>query len=270
MGMVFTSCETEETPSAPSINFTNGVSEASTDQATYTITGTITSEVGLKDVKYFKVTSAGEDQLSMVEDFNDKNSYAFQYDVAVSEDMTIKVTATDKDNQSTSRNFVITYTGGAASISSFNAVLIGAQSNTTNGSTASLETGTVYSISGSEAKNNSDKIDIVYYYGSKLAALYAPSQSDIQAVTSFGISDWTSKNATKLGFSTLNSSDFDAVTSLSGIEGAGSPTLDVVPELDVNDVIVFETVTGKKGVFKVTSLDTGDKGTITISVKVEI
>jgi hypothetical protein len=268
MTMVFTSCE-EESTSAPSVNFTNGVNEATTDKSPYTITGTITSEVGLKTVRLLKVTTDGEDQIELIEKFDDKNSYAFQFDVTVSEDMTVKVEATDKDNQVTSRNFVITYTGGAAGISEFSAVLMGAQNNTTNGSTASLETGTVYKISGDEAKTNSDKVDIVYYYGTKEAALYAPSQTDIQAVSAFQISTWATKNATKLGISTLTSAEFDAISSVSGITSAGSSTLDVVPNLKANDVISFETASGKKGVFKVSSIVTGDKGSISISVKVE-
>ena len=112
-------------------------------------------------------------------------------------------------------------------------------------------------------------VDIVYYFGSRLAALYSPSQSDIQAVSAYNITSWSTINDTKLGVSSLSASEFDDVTYDTDLEDAGTPTLDVVPELSENDVIVFETDSGKKGVFKVTDLSTGSTGYIKISVKVE-
>jgi hypothetical protein len=273
--LFFSSCgETSEYP-APTISISSDnpvVLEAGEDSTT--ITGTIVAEAGLDNVTVIKMTGLSEQQIGSYSSFEsgpftttDDENYSISLTITdIEEDITIKIEARDKEDQYASQSVEIE----AASIGEFSVVLMGAQNNADHGSTASLTTGEVFPISGGVAATNSALVDIVYYYGSRLAALYSPSQADIQGVSLYNIPGWGTINETMLGESSLSASAFDDVSSVSDIEGAGTPTLDVVPELSVDDVIVFETDSGKKGVFKVTELNTGDSGTITISVKVEL
>lgn len=269
--LVFTSCEPTE-KAAPVITFANGVTEATTNLSTYTVSGTITSEAGLESVTYTKETTAGTDQLSVVDKFDDKSSYSFQYDVAVSEDMTLIVTAKDKDGNETSRNFMITYTGGAASISSFTAILIGAQSNTTYGSALDVNSGKVYKLA--DAKTNSASVDILYYYGSTNKATFAAPDDETVDGTGSNSFDWTSswgtKNSTKFGISSLTSSEFDAMTDDSELSGISGLSASKETDLAVGDVLEFTTAAGKNGALKVVSIDGAGSGTIKIDVKVQI
>ncbi len=276
IALMFNSC-TEETHPVPTVAFDQaspvvlgvGVTSA-------TLTGTIVAEAGLKTVEIRKMTGLSESLLQTVTSFSsgtvtstDDVNYTFNYVLEnITENTTLTVKAIDKDDQDASQSIEIEVTVGVE-LNTFTAVLMGAQSNADYGSTASLTTGEVYKITGSEAANHSEMVDIIYYYGSRLAALYSPSQSDIQNVSLYNIPSWTTINETMLGVSSLSSSEFDDVTYDTDLESAGTPTLDVVPELSENDVIVFETDSGKKGVFKVTDLSTGNDGYIEISVKVE-
>ncbi len=115
---IFTSCE-DESSLAPQISFTNGVTEATLDPgvSSYTITGTITAEAGLDEVKLFAVDDIGETQIGdAIVSFNAGSPvtegadgvYDFVFDIQdITGDITIEVEATDNDNQTTSRNFEI-------------------------------------------------------------------------------------------------------------------------------------------------------------------
>ena len=115
---VFTSCE-DESYLAPQISFTNGVTEAELDPgvSSYTITGTITAEAGLDEVKLFAVDDFGETQIGdAIVSFNAGSPvtegadgvYDFVFDIEnIEGDITVEVQATDTENQTTSRNFEI-------------------------------------------------------------------------------------------------------------------------------------------------------------------
>jgi len=277
MALMFNSCSEDVVHPAPTVSFDQaspvvlgiGVTSA-------TLTGTIVAEAKLENVQISKTVGTTETSLVTITDFASGNvtttddiNYTFRYVLDnITANTTLKVTANDKDAQFTSESIDIEVTEGVE-LATFTAVLMGAQSNADYGSTASLTTGDVYEITGGEAATNSAMVDIVYYYGSRLAALYSPSQSDIQQVSLYNIPNWSTINDTKLALSALSSGEFDDVTYESDLESAGTPTLDVIPELAVDDVIVFETDSGKKGVFKVTDLDTGNDGTIEILIKVQ-
>jgi hypothetical protein len=278
MAMLFTACSEDETHLAPSFTIDQTspiVLDVGVTQTT--ITGSISAEAGLEQVTVFKITELSETQIATITDFEtgqittaDDLNYTINMTVTdLTENATIKFTALDKDDQESSQSIEIEVTEGV-SLNEFTTVLMGAQSNADHGSTASLTTGTVYSISGGEASDNSASVDIVYYYGSRLAALYSPSQSDIQGVTLYNITSWGTINETSLGMSDLSASEFDEVTYVSDLDNAGTPSLDVIPELAIDNVVVFETASGKKGVFKVTDLNAGNDGTIEIQVKVEV
>ncbi len=276
IGLVFTACEDDE-KAGPSITFAGGnyIDSDATVAPGATIAFSWTAQKGDANLATITidrdgVALTGWNALDIPNNVNDIYIDEAEFTAPLNEGSYVyTITVTDNNDLSAIQSFTITVEGAGDPVSEFTAVLLGAQSNNSAGSTASLTTGVVYSISGGEAASNSDEVDIVYYYGTRLAALYSPSQSDIQAVSTYNITSWTNKNDTKLGVSSLSASEFDDVTHVPDLESAGTPTLDVVPELEVNDVIVFETDSGKKGVFKVTAVVPDNNGSITIDIKVE-
>lgn len=236
------------------------------------ITGSVTAENGLKEVKIYKTVDLSESLLNTYDNIanspftsSDSINYTFDFTLSgITQDMTLTIEVIDNEDKTSSASVDIE----VAEIAGYDIVLMGAQNNADYGSTASLVTGQVYKISGDEAKNNSANIDVVYYFGAKNAALYSPSQEDIQA-TSFNITSWSVINSTLFTASTMSTSTFDAVTTVAEIESAGTPSLDVIPELAVGDVVAFVTDDGKKGILKVSALEATASGTITLSVKVE-
>ena len=150
--------------------------------------------------------------------------------------------------------------------------ILGSYDNTSDGSSFASIDGTVYSWT--DASSNSEKIDLVYFYGAtNEATIAAPDDSDAESV--FDFSNWTTQNSTKFGTTTLTASDFDAVDDDIEIkEEATDLTASKVNQLSVDDVIAFETAStssnpSKKGLIKINSITTGSDGTIDITVKVQ-
>lgn len=236
-----------------------------------TLTGSIVSEAGLSDVKIFKVTGLSEVQLTSITSFStgeitttDNLNYDFTYAVTdITEEISIKFTATDKDDQVTSQSIVIQ--GSAGSISSFSAILLGAQTNA-EPSCLDANTGTRYSVNQA---TQAAVIDFVYYYGSSnLATIAAPNDPSINGTGTNPLNwtnDWDPQNATLFGVTTLDFADVN-YGDLSGISGLADSKMN---DLAVDDIFAFQTVDGKKGLVKVTDLSTGTSGSITIHVKIQ-
>lgn len=180
----------------------------------------------------------------------------------------IVIEVEDKDGEMAEKVLNITYVEGAVNLTEHSIVLLGAQGNS-EPSCASLETGTRYSISGDEAKNNAASVDIVHYNGANDVAIYAPSNSAIQGVSSYGIDSWSTQNDTKLSITSLTETDFNNIETDEDLSTAGTASGDIAGQLTVGKVVVFETAGGKKGVFLVTDLTDATDGSVTISVKVE-
>lgn len=274
---------------APVITFTNGVNSVDLEagDTDHTITGSIEAEAGLDEVKIFQVTDAGETQLgSAITEFKagsavvegaDGITYNFSFDIlGITDDIIVKVQATDKDNQTASRNFNITAAGASAgAIETYTSKVLGSYQATAGSSFASID-GTIYGIA--DAKANSNKIDFMYFYGaSNEATIAAPSNSDAASVFtgSNGLSSWSVRNATKFGTTSVTAGEFDAMTDDALIASQASGlSADKVNMLSVGDVVAFETAStssnaSKKGLIKVTAISTGADGTMTITVKVQ-
>jgi hypothetical protein len=271
---VTTSCEDNAATNPPTIEFLNGVNETTLDAGvtSYTIAGNISSDAGLSEVKFFQVTNAGETQMgNAISSFNDKNNYDFQFQVTnITEDVTIKVQATDKDNLTASKNFMIHFTAaGGAEIDEFTAILLGGQS-TTEPSLLDANTGTRYHVANNEGKNNAAAIDIVYYYGSaNNATLAAPDDATVNGTgtNSFNwTGSWATQNATRFGDSSI---DFNVVSDDSEIALIANLSASKMTGLAVDDILAFETAGGKKGLIKVTALTVGESGSITLDVKIQ-
>lgn len=275
---VFTSCEEDEAVPLPSITFTNDVDSVKLEagDSAHTITGTITTEGGLEYVKYFKVTDQGEDQLDMVEEFDDPNNYEFSYDVTeIGQDMTIKVEATDQENQTVSRNFDIYFTP-PDKVSSYTEKILGSHDADEGSSFASVD-GSVYTWD--DAKANSEKVDFLYYYGqTNLATMAAPDDATAEEVIYPGLTDWETQNSTKFKTTSLSVDEFDEIPATDDseiISAAEEADETDINELEKDQVIAFETASTsdhpeKKGLIKVVAIeDTGGSSTIEIAVKVQ-
>ncbi len=276
VAVAFTSCKKDETTlPAPVISFANGINTANVNAGDdHEINGNIVSEEGLSEVKYFKVTTTGETQIGQaVTSFTNANAYDFKVNIQdVTEETGIKVMATDKKNQTSALNFTIKVNG--ASISSYNNITLGAQTNATIGSSFASLNGLVYNLT--DAKTNSDKIDVVFFYGTtNLATLSAPSNStllDQVFTTASKPSTWTVQNGTKL--EKRNALDFTTITTGTQIPSVETTGTSHVSSIAVGDVILFRTAAtsafpNKNGVLKVIALS-GTSGTSTITFNVKI
>jgi hypothetical protein len=157
-------------------------------------------------------------------------------------------------------------------INTYSDKILGSYDNATDGSSFASIDGTVYSWS--DASNNSEEVDLVYFYGAtNEATLAAPNDSDAESV--FDFSGWSTQNATKFGTTTLTASDFDAIDDDVEIkEEASNLTATKVNQLAADDVIAFQTAStsanaSKKGLIKINSITSGSDGTIDITVKVQ-
>lgn len=183
----------------------------------------------------------------------------------------IEFKATDKDGQSAMIDLQITTeeaSGGP--IDSFTMRVLGSYQSTTGSSFASIN-GEVYTLA--EAFNNQAVIDLLYWYGSTtLATIGAPDDDKANEVYTGvnGLPNWSVKNATRFKTTTLSAAEFDAVTDATPcIDNATGADQTRIGELEVGDVFAFLAVTGKHGLIKVVSINTGAAGDITIDVKVE-
>lgn len=273
---LFNSCS-EETLPAPSITFDAGTEIVlAVGETDALLTGTIVAEAKLDKVVIYEVTDLSETQLVTITDFNsgaitttDDMNYSFRFTVtALTQDVQIKIEATDKDDQFASKSINIVVSAGNP-IDEFTAVLMGAQGNLDIGSYLDAVTGTVYKQAAAES--NSADIDIVYYFGStNEATLTAPDDATVNGGAG-NLSlcvNFTQKNPTRFASTTLSSAEFDAIENDASIVGI-STSASKMTKLGVNDVIAFETFDGKKGLIKVAALNATNEGTITIDVKIQ-
>jgi len=177
------------------------------------------------------------------------------------------------DGESAQASFSITTT--SAPIYTYTAILMGGQENSTLGSFYSTLNDSVMKIA--VARQNSQQIDMVYYYGaSNHSSIVAVSDAQLLGVPAFAECDtWLTKNATK--FKKTTGIDWATITDESGIlANAVNLTETHMNDLIVGDIIAFETATTssnptKKGMYKVMKVEglTSASRSITIEVKIQ-
>lgn len=158
----------------------------------------------------------------------------------------------------------------AGTISSFTATLLGAQSNATQGSFLDAHTGTVHLTSS--AYTNAADIDLIYFYGNtQLASLVAPSNDFVNGGgTNLSLAvGMTTQNATVLALSTITATEFDAMSDAADFPTSITGTSTNITNFNENNVIEFITQDGKIGLIKVTTINTGAAGDVTIDVKIQ-
>jgi hypothetical protein len=282
----FSGCSTDSTTPGdihPSMNFVGGGSYISAD-AQLTV-GTIFT-VGLNA---FSSTESNSKlaKLTVTRIFQNKpfvlldsnlNVAQFSIDISIganpnagTENFTFLIT--DKDGQSKELSFVITTVdvSGPGPINTFSMKIMGAQGSATGSSFASID-GSVYG--GAEAKTNAAKVDWLYFFGaSNLATIAAPDDADAAAVftnATYGLQTWSVLNSTRFKRVT-DAIDWNAITDDAIIVAQTATGVDQtkVNNLDITDILAFQTVGGKKGLIRVEEILGTSTGTITISVKVQ-
>ncbi len=185
---------------------------------------------------------------------------------------TYKITVTDKDALTASRSIIITVDAsmGGNPINTYEAILMGGLNNTEYGSFLDAEEGNVYLVG--PATTNQAIIDIVYYYGSQNnATLCSPSDPSVNGGTgNFDVCvNWTTKNATTFGTTTITGAEFDDIDNDSELVDITGLSNSKMINLIVGNVIAFETVEGNIGLVKITALENSNSGTITVQVKIQ-
>jgi len=277
---LFTSCEEDETATGPSIQFITGTGVITADATVDVydefkfkcLVSSGSADLMSFDIKENNVSIGGSFPINSSDDIFDKVSFTAEATIIVAETGTFTYTfiATDEDGLTETKTIVITV---GTNINSYTDKIIGANQNTTLGSSFASIDGTIYNMTNATANQN--KVDFVYYYGAtNLATLAAPDNADAQTIFT-AISGWTTKNATKFGATTITGTAFDAIDNDTDIiTAADGLTASDATDLAVGDVIAFVTAStsanaSKKGLIKIVSIATGNTGTITIAVKVQ-
>lgn len=201
------------------------------------------------------VPSDGE-KMTLTKAFADKTGSPF----------TVYFTVTDKDGLSITDEVKVIVNAAATPLTDQGSQELGSHDNATLGSYYSVTEDETYtqSVAGADATSQS-KVDIIFYYGAtNEATLAAPNDETVGSTGVNLTTGWTTKNATKFSTTTV---DFATATDAT-IEGL-SATASKVTNLEVNDVVYFETVAEEKGLIKITAITVGADGSATISVKVK-
>ncbi len=289
--LIFSSCKKDEetTTAAPAITFSNG-NDALVFDGTNAIDVNVdaTAEAKVDEFKLVKVINdtngSSETPISVDYDFEGETSGSYRFqrttseiaiDLANSTDdpkkVEYKFSLTDKDGAV--KNAIYTVTMAAASgnpIHTYSATLMGAQDNANTGSFFASTNGNVYLTA--DANNNSSLIDIIYYYGSSNeATLCAPNDVTVNGGTgnlslATGL---TTQNATTFTTTTVSASTFNAMSDDTGFDAITSFPETKMVTLATDNVIAFKTAAGKIGLIKVSSITTGNTGSMTIDVKIQ-
>ncbi|MCK5821740.1 MAG: hypothetical protein KAH17_07635 [Bacteroidales bacterium] len=163
----------------------------------------------------------------------------------------------------------------AGAINSYTAIIMADLENPNGSSFFSLDNNELMTLG--VARDNSEKVDLIYYYGNtNKATLCSPTDEDVKVFTDshdFSIVDQlATKNATELAAIEMTNDDFDAISD-DGPITASTPeeSVTAVNQLAVGQVMYAKTVTGKQALIMVKDI-TGGQGTseITIDVKIQL
>lgn len=275
LGSVLTSCSSTEN-AVPTITFAASAGEMKGDtlilaagatEAKFTYTVAAEAEV--------KTLQAGiTGSLASISKAEGLTTFSSDVITIPSTSASYKVKVVDKDSNEAEKTLYIkvkTVVVAAGAIVKYDVVLLGAQDNTAGSSFAS-STGTVYS--SADAAKNSAAVDFIFYNeATAKAQIFAPASATCTAIgTTFfaNKSTFVTKNATKIAAVTMTVAEFDAIADDAVIVTKTKDiATDVVKGLAKDNVFAFITAAGKKGLAKVSALTAGDKGSITISVKVQ-
>jgi hypothetical protein len=266
-----TSCTSEEdvVDPVPTVTIPNtAVSSAKVgDKVAFNVS--IVAQAKIKSIE----TRLGTTTLGTVKtsDFTNStsDSYPFEYTVQPADagkTLQFAFIVTDSKERTAKTDYTLTI-NATGSVRTQEAKILAGQKDLTKGSFYATEgTGTIYM--SADATNNSAKVDFAYYYNAtNKATLAAPSNASAWTIYP-GMEKWTTKNATKFKLTALTTADFNAATFESINTTVDGLTATDATDLTQGKVIAFTTQSGKKGLFLVNSVTTGDTGSINITVKI--
>lgn len=276
----FSSCTKDATTTPPTIMFNAAPGYTGNDVTVPVSTalkvGVIAQSTSAKLTLFEIIQTVNGSSSTLYDTTFSVDSYNENYNIEAppvvgSVTLTFKITAAD--GESASASFVITTT--SAPIYTYTAILMGGQENPNAGSFYSTLADSVMKIAA--ARQNSEKIDLVYYYGqTNHSSIVAVSDAQLTDVPAFAeCANWPTKNATV--FKLTSGVDWATITDESGIlANATNMTETHINSLAVGDIVSFETAStssnpGKKGMYKVMAIDgsTGSTREITIEVKIQ-
>lgn len=287
IALTFTSCKKDETTvAAPTVTVNGGNTSIELDLAiTKQVTIDIKAVAGTdRTIKTLTIDRAipGSSTIKIYTASPDKNevTYSHQDSIAgmVSANVTVtySITATDNKDLVTTQIFTVKFIQ-TNNILTSSTVVLGAQSNTTveykflgiANNFASYTAGAT-----GTAKANSEKIDFVYYYGNTDKNSFAsPTNTDgAQVIWSSEIASWTTKNDTKFKATTITASQFDVIKDNTKVDDSfknidfNTATVSKMTDLKNNDVISFQTASGKKGLIKFLTTASDNQGSATLVV----
>jgi hypothetical protein len=151
-------------------------------------------------------------------------------------------------------------------------IVMGAQNNIQTGSCYSFEIQKVYTVS--EAKENQDSIDMVFYYGVDELTIASPGANIESGIFPEDISPlyWEVRNTTWYIKTTLNENDFnnatnDSIMIANYVDANGKRKAKI---LTAGDIYVFKNQQNRLGLFKVNSASGTDAGLVDIDVKIQV
>ena len=271
------SCKkSESNPSNPDLSLDLSTSSAKPGDV-ITITVRSTSSIksyhltvnnqGSAGAPRYLVPMSGTDSTIKNTSFTDTRSYTVP--AGTTTNLVFTATVTDNNSLTSNASKTLTVSQPASWSKECSGVVLGDQNNATLGSSYSTSDCSVLTVSN--AKSNSAKVDMIYYYGStNNATLGAPDNSDVMSFSVFGL-PWATNNSTR--FKVLTSSDWtnaSAGTIQSTYTSSSSAEMSEATKLAVGSVLGYKTAGGKYGILKVNGItvDSGSgNGTITFDSK---
>lgn len=158
-------------------------------------------------------------------------------------------------------------------INTYTAVILSDIENPTGSSFFSLENNQLMQLTTALA--NSEKVDIIYYYGvTNKATLCAPADTDVEIFTDKNntpiVTRFPTRNNTKLAAVTMTEAEFNAIVNDGPItQNTPATTSTAVTKLAIGNVLFAVTAGGKKSLILVKNI-IGTQGTSEITIEVKI
>lgn len=277
--MLFASCGSDEDDvptAAPTITIPTTGADAVPDSIPFgqpiTIRASVTAAVNIQQIE-LRLNNSTIDTKTTGFTTPTTDNYSFtlpiQDSALAGNTLTFRIIATDQENR-TAQEEVSVYI--EKTIREQTAVLLGGQGSQEPSSYDVAGAGQRFTLA--DARANSARIDLMYYFGAaNNATLVAPSDPTAASVFSGsnGPASWATRNATRFRIATnltvadFNNATFATIDATPLEPGGGTLAASLTP----NQVIVFQTVDDKKGFILVEQIVTGSNGSIRIRLKVQ-
>jgi hypothetical protein len=277
VGIVFTSCFDDEIRPAPTISFLTGGDYISDNIAAYAgqeiligLTCNWNSTDGIKKIELWcgdtlriEYSISDLDQQSVTID-----SISIIKSQAITEEWFFDVIDSQGLRNSLSLTFTLNMIGGE--IAAPTSTVIGTPENTVDFSFYSVNYNERYD--STSAENNQDRIDILGAYDDKNGNHFiSPDAPNLPEPYKTCMANWLVKNTTKFCATNLHVEQFDAINLDVLILTSYNATLAInkAKNLKDKDIYAFKLDDERIGLFKVTNVEPGATGSVSIDIKVQ-